>query len=166
MKRWQIGLLVVAMVAVATGLYAFAPREGRREVGPEAGTHFGGKAALMAKLGLSKEQMDKMWQLREQLRADTSALRHEVFQKRLEMRTLFANPSAEEATLIAKQKELFSLTQKLKDRLLQFRLEQRRVLTPEQIKKLGEGPWAAGFAGERRGRGFRHERHDRPADRG
>jgi Spy/CpxP family protein refolding chaperone len=164
MKKWQISILLVTFLAVATGLYAFAPREGRREAGP--GTHFGGRAMLVAKLGLSKEQMDKMWQLREQLRADTSALRHEVFQRRLEMRTLFANPATEEAMLIAKQKELFSLTQKLKDRLLQFRIEQRRILTPEQIKKLGEGPWAEGFAGERGDKHFGHERHGRPLDKG
>jgi Spy/CpxP family protein refolding chaperone len=71
-----------------------------------------------------------------------------LFQKRIEARKLFTDPSAKDETILAKQKDLNAIQQQLRDKMVQFKLEERKILTPEQLKKLGEfGPGAG------RGRG-------------
>jgi zinc resistance-associated protein len=152
MKRWYVTMFVVLLAALATTVFAFGPRGGHGAFG-SAGPCFGGPMGPEANLNLSKEQADKMWQIKEKFHNDTQALRHELFQKKFELRTLYADPKAEEATILAKQKELNSLHQKMFDKMSQFKIEQRRILTPEQIKTLnetsgGRGSGPCGF-GER-----------------
>lgn len=147
MKKWHVGILAVFFFASATTLFAFSHPAGK---GPGHGHSYGrcsgkGPMGMWANLNLSKEQMEKMWQLKEKFHADTQALRHEMFQKRFEMRSLFANPATDEATLIAKQKDLFAAKQKMQEKMLQFRIEERKILTPEQIKKLADTPCGYGF---------------------
>jgi Spy/CpxP family protein refolding chaperone len=67
--------------------------------------------------------------------------------KRLEMRKLFTDPKVDDATLLAKQKEVSSLRQRLMDTRAQMMIEGRKILTPEQIQKLDRMPM---------GRGMRH----------
>ncbi len=153
MKKWQIGgMLTILFLALTTTVFALNPVDGgfgpeRGYKGPFAGSHHG----MMTSLNLSNEQKEKMWQLREKFRNDTQSLRHDLFTKRLEMKTLFTNPATDEATLLAKQKELSALRERMLDKAAQFRIEQRSVLTADQIKKLAEMPRGRGF-----GRGMAH----------
>jgi Spy/CpxP family protein refolding chaperone len=137
MKRWYVSMLVVLLVALATTVFAFGPRGGYRASGGQ-GPCLGGPMGPGANLNLSKEQADKMWQIKEKFHNDTQALRYELFQKRFELKTLYADPKADDATILAKQKELNSLQQKLFDKMAQLKLEQRKILTPEQLKTLSE----------------------------
>jgi len=143
MKKLYLGVMMLLFVALATTVFAFGPRGGNvgggycagaalmganKDFGPNMATH----------LGLSKEQLDKMWQARETFRKSTEQLRYELFQKRAELSKLYSDPSADEALIQAKQRELNALRQNLNDKMAQFRLEQRKILTPEQLKKLNE----------------------------
>lgn len=101
---------------------------------------------------LSKAQQDKMWQLKEKFNNDTSALRYEMFQKRNEMRALWTDPKASDATILAKEKEVNALMQKMHDRMIQFKLDQRKVYTPEQLKQLADRGHGRGFGGGYQGR--------------
>jgi Spy/CpxP family protein refolding chaperone len=144
MKKWYIWVLAVVFLASATTVFALSNcNQGKGRHG-YVGHRPGGRMEMCAYLNLSKEQMEKMWQLKEKLRGDTQALRHEIFQKKIEMRSLFANPATDEATLIAKGKDLFATKEKMQERMLQFRIEQRKILTPEQVKKLAERPCGQG----------------------
>jgi Spy/CpxP family protein refolding chaperone len=107
-------------------------------------------------LNLSKEQMDKMWQLRERFRNETERLRYELFKKRLELKDLYADPTTDKATLLAKEKEVSGLRQALRDKMVQFKIERRAILTPEQLKQLKDTPYGHGF-GMGFGAGFRGE---------
>ena len=71
-------------------------------------------------------------------------LRDEMYQKREEMRGLYTNPGTPDATIIAKQQELSALQQQMQDRMVKFRLEQRKIFTPEQLSKLKEMPYGRG----------------------
>jgi Spy/CpxP family protein refolding chaperone len=131
---------MAACLVLAVAVTAFA--HGRTSVpgsddalGPGA-DGYGMKMARY--LDLSKEQVDKMGELRKKYSQDLRALRGELAQKRLEARNLFSDAAADEGTIMAKQKEMDVLRQKLRDDLSQLRLEQRRVLTPEQLKRLAE----------------------------
>ena len=97
-------------------------------------------------LNLSKEQKEKMRQIRNSFFADTHDLRYDIREKRVEMHKLFTDPKATDATLLAKQKELQTMVVKLMDRKAQMKVEWRRVLTPEQIGKL-DRPHRFGFHG-------------------
>ncbi len=86
--------------------------------------------------------------LRDRFYNETRDLRYDMAQKRLEMRKLFMDPKTDDATLLAKQKEMSALRQKLQDKMAQMMIEGRKILTPEQLQKLdrmGMGPGGMGF---------------------
>jgi Spy/CpxP family protein refolding chaperone len=113
-------------------------------------------------LNLSQEQRAKMREIRERFLADTHDLRYDMAEKRIEMRKLFTNPKTDDASLLAKHKEVRDIMLKLMDRKAQMKIEWRKVLNPEQIKMLdrpfrhphhfmhgdGQGPQCHGPAGQ------------------
>jgi Spy/CpxP family protein refolding chaperone len=175
MKKLYTGMLMMLFVALAASVFAFGPpfAEGRPPFAGPSG-EFSGPANFPGPFGpgavgrpgfgpgarggfdgsnylnLSKEQIDKMQELRGRHYAETRDLRYELSQKQLEMRRLFTDPKAEDATVLAKQKELSSLRQKLMDKMAQIPLEMRKVLTPEQLQKIDQmsgGRFGMGFGG-------------------
>lgn len=89
-----------------------------------------------ASLQLSEEQMEKLRALADRSFRETRELRYDLSAKYLEMKKLFSDPKTNEATLIAKQKELSSIRHRLLDRMDQMIIEGRKILTHEQIQKL------------------------------
>ncbi len=142
MKKWYAGIMAVLFLAITTSVFAFGHGPGRCK-GGEAG--FRSPMGMAANLNLSKEQTEKMWKLKEAFRNDTQKIRYELFQKRIELKAIYADPKMDDATILAKQKELNNLRQNMQDKMVQMRLEQRKLLTQEQIKKLGEMTYGPGF---------------------
>lgn len=85
---------------------------------------------------LSKEQMGKMRELRMRYYNETRDMRYELAQKRLEMRKLFTDPKTDDATLLAKEKELNALRLRLTDKMAEMKVEGRKILTPEQLQRI------------------------------
>ena len=81
-----------------------------------------------------------MRELRNRYDADTHDLRYDVRIKRVEMQKLFTDPKVDDATLLGKEKELNALKLKLMDRKAEMKLAWRKILTPEQLQKLGQMP--------------------------
>jgi Spy/CpxP family protein refolding chaperone len=133
MKKVLIVLLVISFVALTATAFAFGP--GMRAGNMGAGWHGAGKK-FAADLNLTKEQTDALTKLREKHWADTQALRNEMVQKRLELRKMFVDPSVKDATILAKEKEINTLTQQMHDKMLQLKLEQRKIFTTEQMTKM------------------------------
>lgn len=150
MKKFYGLVAAVFLLLFATSVFAFGPGGGYG-MGPG-----GGYGAGHWGVNLSKDQQDKMWQLREKFNSDTSALRYEMFQKRGELRTLLADPNATDAAILAKEKEVNTLRQKMHDRMARFKLEQRKIYTPEQLKQFSQrGAGGCGFGqGPRGGMGM------------
>ncbi|HUK99926.1 MAG TPA: Spy/CpxP family protein refolding chaperone [Nitrospirota bacterium] len=138
-----IAVLVVSIAVVATA-YAFQSDER-----PGSHKEFGFKKYL----GLSDEQLAKMKELRDSFRNDTRDLRYNLAIKRLEMRKLFTDPKTDDATLLAKQKEISKLRQQLSDKKAAKKIAWRGILTPEQIAKLDRMPH------KRHTKGWAHHRH-------
>lgn len=152
--KWLSGAVAVflVMAVTATG-FAYGPHDGKWRhggcgpCGQEWGKAGGGDGLMpglrhqgrMARiLDLTKEQMDKIAELQKKYVDQVKSLREDLFRKRVEARNLFADPKADEGAIVAKEKEMNATREKLHDSLVQFRLEQRKVLTPEQLKKLAE----------------------------
>jgi Spy/CpxP family protein refolding chaperone len=91
-------------------------------------------------LNLSDQQLAKMKELKDHFRNDTRDLRYDLAIKRIETRKLFTDPKTDDATLLAKQKEISDLRQQLSEKKAQMKIEWRKILTPEQIAKLDRLP--------------------------
>ena len=161
MKKSCVLVLATLLIVLTTAVFA-APPDSAPPVPPQmqgpwgqGGAHpqmqgpWGGPARhrLAAFLNLTQEQRDKMKEIRSRFQADTHDLKYDIGLKRLEMRKVFTDPKTDDQTLLAKQKELGMLVQKLMERRGQMKIEWRHVLTPEQIQKLDRMP---------KGRGMRH----------
>lgn len=149
-KRLMIGIMVLLFLALTTTVFAFGPRGGRG---------YSDFCRMQEELNLTKDQSERLWQIRERYHTDTERLRYEIFQKSLELKTLYGDPKADKTTILNKQKELNALRLKLQDRRAQMRVEQREVLTPEQLNKLkqfrpGPGYGMMGHGRPGQGRGF------------
>lgn len=131
-RRFLVGILALALfLGVAHAAFARGP-------------HF-----IWA--SLSKDQIEKLSQLREKFRADTESLRREIFQKRLELRKMYADPKVSEGEILSKHRELNTLMEKLRDKRLELWMEQRKVLTPEQLSRLNEAKMCRCGMGRRLG---------------
>lgn len=159
MKKAFGFVLVLALVVLGTAVYAASPDRGpANAAGPGIqgdcmhGRGMQGEPAhhrLGSYLNLSKEQQEKVRDVWNRFKTDTRDLRYDMMERRVEMRRLFTDPKADQASLLAKEKEMAGLRQKLMERRAQAALEWRGILTPEQIQKLDQMPRGRGM-----GRGF------------
>lgn len=133
-------MIVCALLWIGLAAVAFAAPPDSSPPGPPQGFHKDhGPAAhheFHSPLNLSQEQRGKMREIRDRFWADTHDLRYNMVEKRIEMRKLFTDPKADDAALMATQKELHDIMLKLMDRKAQMKIEWRKVLTPEQIRML------------------------------
>ncbi len=93
-------------------------------------------AALAKHLNLSKDQQEKLAALTSRYFSETRNMRYELAEKRLEMWKLFTDARTTDSALLAKQKEISALRQKLADKMAQMMIEGRKILTPEQLNRL------------------------------
>jgi len=148
MKKSLIALsLVVIMVLGAISVYAYGPGYGPRGKGDRGGPCWESSETGKG-LVLTPEQRTKFQELRQKFVDETAKLRETLLSKRLELQTLWTNPKAETKAIIEKENELRDLQDQMKDKALQFKLEARQFLTPEQIAGLGPGcGMGLGFGG-------------------
>ncbi len=128
MKKSFIAFIVLAVsLAIISSAYAFQPDD-RQDMHK--------KFCFKKYLNLSDEQMAKMKELKNSFRNDTRDLRYSLEIKRIEMRKLFTDPKTDDATLLAKQKEINDIRQQFMEKKAQMKIDWRKILTPEQIAKL------------------------------
>ena len=97
------------------------------------------------RLNLTPEQKTKLGELQEKHWKDTISLRNEMQIKRLELRTLWIAPNPDKNKILAKQKEVNELRDKMQAKATDFRLDIRKALTPEQAAQLGTMGPGPGF---------------------
>jgi Spy/CpxP family protein refolding chaperone len=149
MKKAGIAV-VLAVVMFLSYSYVYAQDPG---VGPEVKAVQGHKCEHhVKKLGLDPQQKASLHELHRKFKGETAQLTGALVTKRLELRLLWTDPKADSGAILAKEKELRNLQNQMWDKIVQYRLEARKLLTPEQIEKLGfMGEMGFGF-----GRGFHH----------
>ncbi len=87
-------------------------------------------------LDLSEEQKAKIKDIHTRYYTETRGLRYDLIEKRIELRRLFLDPKTDAATVMAKEREVSALRQKLRDAKVRMMVDWRGVLTPEQLQKL------------------------------
>ncbi|MBM4278947.1 MAG: periplasmic heavy metal sensor [Deltaproteobacteria bacterium] len=136
MKKLMIVLsLVVTMVLGAAYSYARGPGDGPRGKG--------GPCRESSEIGkgpaFTPEQRTKFQELRQKFVEQTAKIRGDLLTKKLELQSLWSNPKAEAKAIVEKEKELRDLQNQMRDKGLQFKLEARQFLTPEQLAGVGPG---------------------------
>ena len=134
MKKAMIalGLVVVMLFGVS---YVYAQEQGDP---PRHGWMHGEKSwGQWKRLNLTPEQKAKFKELRRKFKEENAQLIGGLVAKRLELRSLWTDPKADSQAILAKEKELRDLQNPMRDKIVQYRLEARNSLTPEQIEKLG-----------------------------
>jgi len=127
-----LGLVMVMLLGVS---YVFAQEQSDP---PRHGWMHGEKSWGQGKrLNLTPEQITKFQELRRKFIGENAQLIGGLVAKRLELRSLWSDPKADSRAILAKERELRDLQNRMKDKIVQYRLEARNSLTPEQIEKLG-----------------------------
>ncbi len=129
-----VSILVLAVFAV-TLVNAQGPGFGRGQR-----MHFSGEGwqkQFPRILNLTDDQREKIQELQRKFTEETAQIRGNIMTKRLELRSLWADPKANPDSIRAKEKELRDLQNQLRDKALENRLELRKILTPEQISEFG-----------------------------
>lgn len=144
-----LGLAVVVLLGI-TYVYAGGPGFGSGN-GPR------NCAGKWGASNLTSEQQTKMQGLRQQHYDEVAPLRDKMFNLRQELRTLWSDPKADPKVIQSKTKEMSDLRDQMQDKMVQFRLEARNLLTPDQIQAMGagckQGCGAGGGAGPDHGPG-------------
>jgi Spy/CpxP family protein refolding chaperone len=150
MKKAGIAL-VLAVVMFLSFSYVYAQQD--PSVGPEPKGVHGHKYEHHGKrLDLDPQQKASLHELHRKFKEETAQLTGALVTKRLELQLLWTDPKADSGVILAKEKELRDLQNQMRDKIVHYRLEVRKLLKPEQIEKLGfMGGMGLGF-----GRGFHH----------
>lgn len=150
---WMALTLLVVLLGVTT-VYAQGPGFGP---GPGAGPRWGerhrwGSSEPDKGLNLTPEQKANFREMRKKFIRENAQLIGAMVGKRLEVRSLWADPKADSQTILAKEKEWRDLQNQMRDKVIQAKLEARKILTPEQIANWK--PWGMRHRGMM-GRGAR-----------
>jgi len=141
--------LVIVLALLAVGIfgvtYVYAVGPG---FGPGSGR--GDCPGFQGGASLTPEQKSQLDETRKKFSDETAALRETMRSGRLELQSLWANPKADPAVIQAKEKELRELSNQMRDKMVQFKLESRNFLTDEQITEFG----SCGGRGRGFGRGM------------
>lgn len=127
-----LGLVMVMFLGVS---YVYAQEQADP---PRHGWMHGEKSWSQGKgLNLTAEQKAKLQELRRRFIGENAQLIGDLVAKRLELRSIWSDPKADSKTILAKEMEFRDLKNRMKDKMIQYKLEFRSSLTPEQIEKLG-----------------------------
>ena len=152
MKKAVIALgLVVVVLLGMTYVYAVGPGFGPGR-GPRNWTG-GWRAANM-----TAEQQAKLKDLRQKLRDDMAPVRDRMISLRQEIGTLWSDRKADPKDITIKTEEMKSLRDQMQDKMVEFALEVRNILTPDQLQAIGPncgmGFGPGGGPGPMHGRGY------------
>jgi Spy/CpxP family protein refolding chaperone len=134
MKKTFIVLSLAAVVLLGlTYVYADDPAFGPAHKGMYKHEYRGPKVS-----NLTPEQRTKFQELRRKFNDETPQLKGALLTKRLELQSLWTNPNADSKAILDKERELRDLQNQMRDKVVQYMLEARKILTPEQMTEFGQ----------------------------
>ena len=85
-------------------------------------------------LAPSRDQTRGLEQAQQTYLRETQLLRAEIFLKRLELREIFTDPASKGESILSKYSEMNQLQSKLEEKMIEYLMKVRNLLTPEQLK--------------------------------
>jgi len=143
MKRIAIAMsLGLAVVMFLSGTYVYAQAADPAH----KGMHSHESMASDKGFSLTPEQKAKFREMRRMFIRENAQLIGALVAKRLDLRSLWTDPKSDPNTILDKEKELRTLQNQMKDKVVLAMLEARKILTPEQIEH-----WKPGWGMRHRG---------------
>jgi len=131
--------LIISMLFIATLMWAFsAQAQGWGRGGGGRGAGPGWQDDTYG-LNLAQDQSTKLNSLRQSFWKDTTAFNTRIDQKQLELNSLLLEPNPDSQKVVKLQKEISELQTQFNDKRINYQLESRKILTPEQIAQLPPG---------------------------
>jgi Spy/CpxP family protein refolding chaperone len=90
-------------------------------------------------LNLTQDQSTKINRLRQSFWKDTADFNTRIDQKQLELNSLLLEPNPDSQKVTKLQKEISGLQSQFDEKRINYQLESRKILTPEQIAQLPPG---------------------------
>ncbi len=103
-------------------------------------------------LHMTAEQMEMLKSIQGAYLNDITSLRNDLLNKRYELKRLILDPTSKADDIRAKQQEAFVLDTQIQEKLIDYQLKVREILTPQQFR-LWISRYQVGFGPER---GHRH----------
>ncbi|MFZ5450537.1 MAG: Spy/CpxP family protein refolding chaperone [Thermodesulfobacteriota bacterium] len=104
-------------------------------------------------MNLTPEQAGQMFDLKEKFMQDTAELRKAMWIKKAELRTLWRAENPDAKAIQAKQKEMNALREQLQAKMVDFRIQARKIC-PQLGKGMGRGMGMGHGMGKGMGRGM------------
>jgi Spy/CpxP family protein refolding chaperone len=95
----------------------------------------GREVSIIKELKLSESQVKETKRIGAAYSNRTLKLRSEIIGKSIEFRNLLNDPSASEEAIRAKGKEIEAIDSQLIREKIEFQIEMRKILTPEQLQR-------------------------------
>ena len=140
----KIILLVIVALLFLTVSIVMAVPPGPRQAdnrGPDTMRYKmrGRQMSPISRLTLTTEQKDQVKELQESRIKESAPIKAELIKKQTELRLLWMEDNPDPEKIKAKQKELLGLKGQIQDKMTDFRLEFRNILTPEQKAQIIAG---------------------------
>ena len=141
MKKTTLTFMAVLFVtAIATTAFGFGRGPGYSPCG---------RGNPATSLNLTAEQKAKLKEMREAKQQALKPLREQMFAKRDAVRDLWLKADPDQKKIADAQKEMRSLRDQIQDEMTAYRLEELKILTPEQQEKLRSAAEECGFSPRR-----------------
>lgn len=128
-KHWFF-ILALVLIFMALCVVVFAGEPGAPSCDLQSG--------LAATLNLSQKQCEDLRQLTDRFYNDTAVTRNKIVEKRLELRNPLKTSETEPHVINKRERELKALDQEFSRRAHQTEVDQRRLLSSDQIHKIKE----------------------------
>jgi len=159
MKKSVLGIAIMA--GLLCGLISAADADAQfwKGRGQGRGMGSGPNAWCPPGLNLTQDQTEKLQGLHEGFFKETAGLRTDLHKKQLALEALMLEPSVDTDKAGKLQADISALEGQIEQKRLQYQIESRKILTPEQIGALppgctlGFGPPGGRGCGLRGGRG-------------
>lgn len=129
----KTGLITAVLIVLAFATIAMAKGPGSSGMGMGMPGDIDGDALFA--LDLSKAQTEKIREIREKQHKEIMPLRVKSFEKKAELKLLWMQLHPDVAKIKNMHKELNALKLKMGEKNIDFCLEVRNVLTPEQLSR-------------------------------
>lgn len=128
MRTGAVIILTLSILLLhASGVWAQKPRHGQNTEGPPP-------CWLPEDLHLTPKQINQIESIQQRYVADIGLLRNETRHREYELRILLSDPASDAAEIRLKQREISELENQMQETMLEYQLEMRDVLTPEQFR--------------------------------
>lgn len=141
-------IILSIFILIIQGPLAWAQRPVQRGMGNGKGHP---QCWLPEDLHITAEQMEKLKSIQGSYLNDITSLRNDLLNKRYELKRLILTPTSKANDIKVKQEEAFELEAQIQEKVIDYQLMVREILTPEQFR-LWISKYQRGF-GPRRGHG-------------